>query len=189
MKKFFSLFSLLSLVAAALVSFAACKGQTAASQRNNAGTRAVALPVALADTRTDTPVLAAAGVAAIADGAPVIEIKEKMFIAQTNDVYLNPEEYLGKTIKLEGLFKSIQYEDAEDSYCFVIRYGPGCCGNDSSAGFEVAWKGEEPYPRDDDWVEASGVLDSYEENGYPYLYLALSSLTVKETRGAEFVSQ
>jgi zinc transport system permease protein len=33
----------------------------------------------------------------------VIEIGEKLFIAQTNDVYLNPEDYLGKRIKLEGL--------------------------------------------------------------------------------------
>jgi uncharacterized membrane protein YcgQ (UPF0703/DUF1980 family) len=116
-----------------------------------------------------------------------------MFIAQTNDVYLNTEDYLGKTIKLEGLFKSQYYEEMQRAYCFVIRYGPGCCGNDGSAGFEVAW---DPgytlgpsYPEEDAWVEAVGVLKTYEEDGFPYLYLALSSLTVKEERGAEFVSQ
>jgi hypothetical protein len=120
----------------------------------------------------------------------VIEIKEKMFIAQTNDVYLNPEDYLGKTIKLEGLFKyEIGYEN---TYCFVIRYGPGCCGYDGNAGFEVAWdsSGEgKKYPEEDAWVEAVGKLRSYEENGYPYLYLSLVSLTVQKTRGAEFVTQ
>jgi hypothetical protein len=119
----------------------------------------------------------------------IVEIKEKMFIAQTNDVYLNPEDYLGKTIRLEGLFK--QEQGIETDYCFVIRYGPGCCGYDSNAGFEVAWDNppNAPYPSVDDWVEAVGVLKSYEEDGYPYLYLALSSLTVKTQRGAEFVSQ
>jgi uncharacterized membrane protein YcgQ (UPF0703/DUF1980 family) len=123
---------------------------------------------------------------------PVIEIKEKMFIAQTNDVYLNPEDYLGRIIKLEGLFKSYSSEEYNTTYCFVLRYGPGgCCGNDGSAGFEVAWDDElkTGYPEEDDWVEALGVLKSYEENDYPYLYLSLSSLTVKDERGTEFVSQ
>jgi uncharacterized membrane protein YcgQ (UPF0703/DUF1980 family) len=124
----------------------------------------------------------------------IIEIKEKLFIAQTNDVYLNAEDYLGKTIKLQGLFKKAQYETREAPYCFVLRYGPGCCGYDGNAGFEVAWlrqgggAGHE-YPEEDDWVEAVGSLKSYTEDGYPYLYIELESLTVLEERGAEFVTQ
>jgi zinc transport system permease protein len=123
----------------------------------------------------------------------VIEIREKMFIAQTNDVYLNPEDYLGKTIKLEGLFKQEQYEGSASDYCFVLRYGPGCCGNDGNAGFEVAWDNPEEdapsYPAVDEWVEAVGTLKTYEEDGYPYLYIALSSLRALDERGAEFVTQ
>jgi hypothetical protein len=119
----------------------------------------------------------------------VVEIKEKMFIAQTNDVYNNPEDYLGKTLKLEGLFKRERYGGKE--FCFVIRYGPGCCGSDGNAGFEVAWDPENgaprQYPAADDWVEARGVLCSYEEEGYPYLYLALSELKALDERGAEYV--
>ncbi|MDR1429678.1 MAG: hypothetical protein LBI85_05265 [Spirochaetaceae bacterium] len=116
-----------------------------------------------------------------------VEIKEKMFIAQTNDVYLNPDDYLGKGIRLEGLFKREGYTEKE--YCFVIRYGPGCCGTDGNAGFEVAWEGQGEYPKVDEWVEATGVLKTYDEDGYPYLYIALSSLTVMDQRGAEFVTQ
>ncbi|MDR2312966.1 MAG: metal ABC transporter permease [Spirochaetaceae bacterium] len=131
----------------------------------------------------------------------IIEIKEKMFIAQTNDVYLNPEDYLGKTIKLEGLFKIVSYEDMSRIFCFVLRNGPGCCGNDGSVGFEVSWPeasgvnsaapllAEHEYPRQDQWVQAVGTLAYYEEEGYPYLYLALDSLVVKQSRGKEFVSQ
>ncbi|GHT58003.1 hypothetical protein FACS1894109_11370 [Spirochaetia bacterium] len=120
----------------------------------------------------------------------LIEIKEKMFLAQVNDVYLNQEDYLGKTIKLEGLFKLEQYEENDPAYCFVLRYGPGCCGSDGNAGFEVAWdEADKLYPNDDDWVEAVGVLKTYEEDGYPYLYLALSELTILDKRGAEYVTQ
>jgi uncharacterized membrane protein YcgQ (UPF0703/DUF1980 family) len=120
----------------------------------------------------------------------VIEIKEKMFISQVNDVYLNPEDYLGKTIKLEGLFKIDQGYDK--SYCFVLRYGPGCCGYDGNVGFEVAWdkEKEKPYPNEDAWVEATGELKTYEEDGYAqYLYLDLVSLNVLDKRGQETVVQ
>jgi uncharacterized membrane protein YcgQ (UPF0703/DUF1980 family) len=120
----------------------------------------------------------------------VIEIKEKMFISQVNDVYLNKDDYLGKTIKLEGLFKMEQGYDK--SYCFVLRYGPGCCGNDSNVGFEVAWGGEkeEQYPGEDSWVEATGELKTYEEDGYnEFLYLDLISLNVLNKRGQETVLQ
>jgi uncharacterized membrane protein YcgQ (UPF0703/DUF1980 family) len=150
----------------------------------------VALPAGISENE---PIPAKAG----AENT-VIEIKEKMFLAQTNDVYLNPEDYIGKTIKLEGLFQSAQYGENAPPYCFVLRYGPGCCGSDGNAGFEVAWNeqgGAAPaaatktYPHEDDWVEAVGVLTSYEEDGYPYLYLALSSLNVLDKRGAEYVTQ
>jgi len=121
----------------------------------------------------------------------VVEIKEKMYISQVNDVYLNSADYFGKTIKLEGIF-TMEYSDSRtEPYCFVIRYGPGCCGYDGNAGFEVAWMNDrkEPYPEINAWVEATGVLKTYEEDDYQYLYLDLSSLYVLNTRGAEYVSQ
>ena len=130
--------------------------------------------------------------AAINNSGETIEITEKLFISQVNDVYLNTNDYLGKTIKLEGIFKTEQYQERDEPYYFVVRYGPGCCGTDGNAGFEVAWTGDikRPYPAPDSWVEAMGVLDVYEEDGQiGYLYLNLSSLTVLSKRGAEFVSQ
>ncbi|MDR0663366.1 MAG: hypothetical protein LBF80_04720, partial [Spirochaetaceae bacterium] len=74
-----------------------------------------------------------------ASDKPTLEIKEKLFIAQTNEVYLNPEDYMGRRIKLEGLFKTDTYTGSAEIYRFVLRYGPGCCGYDGSAGFEVCW--------------------------------------------------
>jgi hypothetical protein len=213
-----------------LLVFLGCggRGPVLSTPKNQAGTRSVVLP---GYTQVDAPPAETAVPAAVpvlvpetavvtavtaAEPSPEpvkkkavpgkidLEIREKMFIAQTNDVYLNPEDYLGKTIKLEGLFKIDQYVGADKEYCFVLRYGPGCCGNDGTAGFEVAWGRPQPYagpgavktlplgpayPAVDAWVEAVGVLDTYEEDGYPYLYLDLVALTEKEDRGAEFVTQ
>lgn len=179
-------------------SFSGCKnkaGLSYGSLSKNAGTALQVLLPESAGAEEDPPAAPQTAPhvlppsftpAQIPEGA-IIDIKEKMFIAQTNDVYLNPDDYLGRGIRLEGLFKREGYTGKE--YCFVIRYGPGCCGTDGNAGFEVAWEGAGGYPDIDDWVEATGVLKTYDEDGYPYLYIALSSLTVLDKRGAEFVSQ
>jgi len=122
-----------------------------------------------------------------ASSGDVIEIKEKMFISQTNDVYYNTEDYLGKTIKMEGIFNIYEASESGNKYYSVIRYGPGCCGDDGNAGFEVTWDGK--YPNQNDWVEVIGVLEEYEEAGETYLQLRLNSLTVLTTRGEEYVNR
>ena len=121
----------------------------------------------------------------------LIEIKEKMFIAQINDIYLNPEDYIGKTLKLEGMFHTEQgYTLNGDTYYSVFRYGPGCCGADGIAALEVMWEDrDKTYPKEKDWVEAAGEFGEYETEGYSYFCIKLSSLTVLEKRGAEYVAQ
>jgi len=119
-----------------------------------------------------------------------VEIREKMFIAQINDIYMNTDEYIGKEIMLEGMFMPSYYEPTDSMYYMVARYGPGCCGYDGIAGFEVAFDhlgiGT---PESNDWVEAVGTLERYEELGQTFLHLVLSSLRVLDTRGAETVLQ
>ena len=117
----------------------------------------------------------------------VIEIKEKLFLAQTNDIYINKDDYLGKTIKYEGIFDVFEIPELKLKYYSVIRYGPGCCGDDGNVGFEVKWDSD--YPNQNDWVEAVGILEEYNEGEYTYLRLALTSLEVLSERGAETVSQ
>jgi uncharacterized membrane protein YcgQ (UPF0703/DUF1980 family) len=128
-------------------------------------------------------------ITAVPDGAQgadaVIEIGEKMFVGQINDIYSNPKDYLGKTIRYEGLYTyySNNYDDTR--YDCVIRYGPGCCGNDGEVGLEIAWDGDMPV--ENDWVEVTGVVEKYEENGGQYLRLAATSLQVLPVRGQERV--
>ena len=123
---------------------------------------------------------------------PIIEIREKMFATQVSDVYLNAGDYIGKTIKLEGIFKAEKSTIRDEPYCFVVRYGPGgCCGIDANVGFEVVWAKNraQAYPRAESWVEATGVIKTYEENEFQYLYIDLSSLKVLSKRGMEYVRQ
>lgn len=117
----------------------------------------------------------------------VVEIKEKMFLTQMNDIFLNYDDYVGKTIKYEGIY-SYLYDELTDSYIsFVYRNSPGCCGDDGIAGFEVVYEGEPVM--DEEWVEVVGTLETYELDGNEYIRLVASSMTVLSERGAEYVSQ
>jgi len=121
-------------------------------------------------------------------GNDVIEIKEKMFIAQTNEIYINAKDYIGRTIKYEGIFREAVDEGDGKKYRYVIRYGPGCCPGDvTAAGFEVVW--DKGYPKQDDWVEVTGVLEEYNDGGPPSLRIALKTLTVLTTRGKDRVTR
>lgn len=153
--------------------------EPAPATSNAAGTQAVDAGNS-SNTDIDIKVLPAPDV-------DVIEISEKLFIAQTNDIYINTEDYLGKTIRYEGIFQAYYYDATDTTYYSVIRYGPGCCGFDANAGFEVEWDGD--YPEQNDWVQATGTLETYEEGGARYLRLKLSSLKVLPVRGAEYVQQ
>jgi len=117
---------------------------------------------------------------------PVIEIREKMFIAQFNDIFLNLDQYMGSVFKYQGIFGDLSGSD-NGPYYFVYRNSPGCCGADGIVGFEVIW--DQPYPPQHSWVEAVGTLERYEEWDNTYLRLRLASLTELTERGAEFVTQ
>ena len=119
-------------------------------------------------------------------GKPVVDIREKLFIAQCNDVYLNANQYMDSVIRYEGIFGDLS-GGADRPYCYVYRNSPGCCGNDGVVGFEVIW--DQPYPPQNAWVEAMGTLERYEEWGNTYLRLQLVSLTELPERGLEFVTQ
>ncbi len=116
----------------------------------------------------------------------VVEITEKMFIAQCNDVYLNPDDYQGKAVRLEGIYEGYMDEESGRTYHYIIRYGPGCCGYDGSAGFEFLFDGE--IPKLNDWIEVVGTVEKVKENDAEYVVLQASKVTVLDVRGAEFVS-
>ena len=128
-------------------------------------------------------------------GPDIIEIRETMFIAQINSIILNSRDYVGRTIKIEGFLKENHWSDK--NWYYIIRNGPGCCGDDGEIGFEISWNpdyngsndntGQRAFPDPGEWIEAIGELKRYNFMGMDFLYIALSELNVLETRGAEFV--
>ena len=119
-----------------------------------------------------------------ANSGEIIEITDNYFIEQTNDVYLNLKDYLGKTIKMQGLVYS--YDDGQGNiYHAVVRNTPGCCGNDGLAGIDVKYDGK--YPDINTWVEVVGTVESYKVYNMDTPVLKITSINETET-GTKFVS-
>ena len=116
----------------------------------------------------------------------IVEIREKMFINQCNDIYLNPNDYKGKLVKIEGIYDGYVDEDTGNRANFVYRFGPGCCGLDGVAGFEFAYNGK-VVPEIQDWVEVVGAVEVIDSENIKTVRLNAISLTIKPERGQEFV--
>ncbi|MDR3305004.1 MAG: hypothetical protein LBS85_03085 [Clostridiales Family XIII bacterium] len=194
----------LAMVVMLCIALASCGNAAAdknsaqkSAQKNGGGTAAVSLPEDESPAQTD---LAQTGSAQDGssqaeptqtdpiqdDAGDIIQIGEKMFVGQINDIYANPDEYLGKTIRYEGFYMFYDNEEMDTHYDCVLRNGPGCCGNDSQVGFEIIWGGA--LPNADDWVEVTGEMSSYEEDGWSYLYVNAAELRVLPYRGNDTVS-
>jgi len=130
------------------------------------------------------------GEEALSFGSGDIEITDRFFILQIEEIHLNVEEYLGRTIRYEGMFRSIHWAPTDRYYHYVFRYTDSCCGTGDAIGFEVYFEGDNNMPpvAEDDWVAVAGVLDRYEEDGVSHLRLIVTSITALEERGEEFVS-
>jgi predicted small secreted protein len=158
----------------------------AAAADDSAATDETADGTAVEDGTADAPV-SHSFEAASADPDDLLVVGDKMFVGQMNDIYLNPDDYLGRTIRYEGFFTWFDNEETGQRYYCLVRNGPGCCGYDSLVGFEVDWSGEQP--ENDDWCEVEGAIDTYQEDGLDYIVIRAASLEVLPYRGLDTVAQ
>lgn len=114
-----------------------------------------------------------------------LDITDNYFIAQTNDVYLNYNEYEGKIVRIEGYFYVYQDSVTGENYYAVIRNAPGCCGNDGLAGLDILYDGE--YPAENTWIQVVGKIDKYSEKD-PTPVIKVISLE-ETSEGTGFVNQ
>jgi translation initiation factor 1 (eIF-1/SUI1) len=108
-------------------------------------------------------------------------LSSTMVYAEVYNMMINPEEYIGKTIKISGQYYASWFEETEQYYHgVIISDATACC----SQGLEFIWDDNthtypDEYPEDYTEVEIIGVFDSYEELGSTYYYIATDDITVK----------
>jgi len=106
----------------------------------------------------------------------IIIIGERLFGMQIIEIHMNSNQYLGRVIRYEGLFRTIPL--ADDYMHVVARYTEDSCCGGGFTGFEVLLDGIEPFP-DDTWVEITGVLEEIDR----FLALRVISLVEVDEEG------
>jgi len=123
--------------------------------------------------------------AGCADDSDILVIGDRFFVTQIQDIFMNRQDYLGRTIRYEGVFRTINWFETGNDYHVVVRYTFTCCSFEP-IGLEVLLPaGMEPFP-DNAWVEVIGVLEEHGEHGR-FLRLRASSLIEMAERGLEIV--
>jgi len=116
----------------------------------------------------------------------VFEITERFYVMQFMEIMMDADAYIGRTIRYEGMFGTIDLSFREDYFHHVYRNMLGCCGPEGPLGLEVYLNDIEPLP-DGTWVEVSGILVRFEVDGRSFLRLDVTSLVELNERGLEMV--
>jgi len=114
-------------------------------------------------------------------------LKDRLFIQQVRDIYLNPQTYGDKIIQIEGFFDKYIDEDKQERY-EVFRKTAGCCGDDGRAGFEFVYKKEKLGFKVNEWILVEAVVKERTIDGYDHIYLEAISVVKKDKgKAKEFV--
>lgn len=99
-------------------------------------------------------------------------LSSTMVYSEVYNMMIMPEDYMGKTIKMNGIFSYMTDETTGNVYyACIIMDATACC----SQGIEFELAGDYTYP--DDYPEiggditVTGTFDVYEEDGYKYCTL------------------
>lgn len=99
-------------------------------------------------------------------------LSSTMIYSEVNNMMTAPDDYIGKTVKMQGNFSVYEDEKTGNYYTAVlISDATSCC----SQGMEFKLKGDKKYPDDYPEVEEEitvvGTFGTYEEDGIKYCCL------------------
>ena len=95
-----------------------------------------------------------------------------MVYSEVSNMMISPEDYIGKTIKMNGSFAYF-HDEAADNYYFacIIQDATACCAQ----GIEFVLAGDHSFPEDypevEEEISVVGIFDTYKEGDYTYCTL------------------
>lgn len=103
-------------------------------------------------------------------------LSSTMVYSEVYNMMLAPEQYIGKKIKMDGLFSYFRNEETGNEYfACIVQDATACCAQ----GIEFELSGEHKYPDDypalDSEICVVGDFDTYNEGNYTYYTLRNAS--------------
>lgn len=111
------------------------------------------------------------------------QMSSDMVYATVYQMMVDPESYSGKTVRMEGSYYFVNYEDLGKSYSYcIVKDATACCAQ----GIEFVTEGENQNEgervenlADDDEVIVEGVFETYREDGNDRLFGRLRDAVVE----------
>ncbi len=110
------------------------------------------------------------------------QMSSDMVYATVYQMMVTPEEYEGKTFRIDGNFYATYYEATKKYYFYcVIQDATACCAQ----GMEFVWEDgshiyPDEYPKDNAEIVVEGTFETYREDGDENLYCRLSDATLQQ---------
>ena len=110
------------------------------------------------------------------------QMSSDMVYATVYQMMVMPEEYEGKTFRIDGNFYATYYEATKKYYFYcVIQDTTACCAQ----GMEFVWEDgshiyPDEYPEDNAEIVVEGTFETYKEEGDQNLYCRLSDAILQQ---------
>ena len=110
------------------------------------------------------------------------QMSSDMVYATEYQMMVTPEEYEGKTFRIDGNFYATYYEATKKYYFYcIIQDATACCAQ----GMEFIWDDgshiyPDEYPEDNAEIVVEGTFETYREDGDENLYCRLSDAILQQ---------
>ena len=104
-------------------------------------------------------------------------LSSTMVYAEVYNMLVSPNDYIGKIIRMKGLFA--YYEDPQTGnlyFACIIADATACCSQGIEFTLADAYTYPDDYPELGSEITVVGEFETYTENGYSYCRLANASL-------------
>lgn len=111
------------------------------------------------------------------------QMNSDMVYAMVYQMMAVPEQYVGKTFRMDGIFYSSYYDTTNQYYFYcVIQDALACC----TQGIEFVWDDgshiyPDEYPEEAEEIIVEGTFETYTEEGDENLYCHLVNATWEKT--------
>ena len=96
------------------------------------------------------------------------QLSSTMVYSEVYNMMTVPEKYIGKTVKMSGMFVNYTNQDGSMFYpACVIADATACC----SQGIEFVLTDSTKYPEEGSEITVIGTFEGYEEDGLTYYHL------------------
>lgn len=103
------------------------------------------------------------------------QLSSTMVYSEVYAMMYEPEQYMGKTIKMNGLFSAFEGITGQIYYSCIVQDATACCAQGLEFELNSSYTCPDDYPEPGAEITVVGTFDTFQEeyNGSSYLYIIL----------------